>query len=163
MWSACSLSGSQATVELCRRENDGLLSSITFFRSRQVTPKFMAMAANGTRVPVSLADILVLSAFAAVKRCSGGAINVQGLAVGRSDASVADEALLPGVSDFTDDSTPHNAAFQVRREDKQGMLCIALSRNPHVHSLTQQISVHAMPHNVLPTLTWHHIISCTVS
>lgn len=118
------LSGSQATVELCRRENDGLLSSITFFRSRQVTPKFMATATNGTRVPVSLADILVLGAFAAVKRCSGGAINVQGLAVGRSDASVADEALLPSVSDFTNDNTPHNAAFQAMGLNKNDMITL---------------------------------------
>jgi len=87
------LDGSADTVELCRRENDGLVPTIQFFRNRQNNSAFQYNTSSGLQ-KLSLADIIVGAAATAVKQCSGGALVIPHT-VGRPEATVADEGLLP--------------------------------------------------------------------
>jgi hypothetical protein len=102
------LDGSADTVELCRRENDGLVSTIQFFRNRQNNPIFQYNTSTGLQ-KLSLADIIVGGAVTVAKQCSGGALVIP-QTVGRPEAVVADEGLLPSPASILDDGK-HFSAF----------------------------------------------------
>jgi hypothetical protein len=102
------LDGSPDTVELCRRENDGLAPTIQFYRNRQEDPSFQYNTSTGLQ-KLSLADIIVGAAVAAVKQCSGGALAMD-YTVGRPDAVVADDGRLPSPASVLSDEK-HFTAF----------------------------------------------------
>eukprot|EP00775_Hariotina_reticulata_P002170 gene2170-2489_t len=102
------LTGSPNSVELCRRENDGLVPTIQFFRNRQNNLAFQYNTSSGLQ-KLSLADIIVGGAVTAVKQCSGGALVIQHT-IGRPEATVADEGLLPSPADIIDNDK-HFTAF----------------------------------------------------
>ena len=83
-----------------------LLLLLQFFRGRQATAAFQW----GTpKKPVSLADILVAGAAVVVEQCSGQALNITHT-LGRPEAQVADDAMLPSPQSVIDDK--HFAVFQ---------------------------------------------------
>jgi hypothetical protein len=102
------LDGSSDTVELCRRENDNLVPTIQFFRGRQNNVIFQYNTGTGPQ-KLSLADIIVAGAVTAVKQCSGGAVVIPHT-VGRPEATVADEGILPSPADVIDNDK-HFTAF----------------------------------------------------
>jgi len=109
------LVGSRDTNELCRPENDSLMPTIQFFRNRQNDPAFLLP--DGSRV--SLADIIILGAAAAVKSCSGADVSIS-LLVGRPEAIVADVMPLPSPSGLINDK--HFSIFQAMGLNKNDMV-----------------------------------------
>lgn len=78
-----------------------------FLRGRQFTPAFM-WNSSGVLKPLSFADILVASAAVSVNQCSGRAIVAH--SVGRPEATVADEGMLPSPTSIIEDK--HFSVFQ---------------------------------------------------
>jgi len=99
------LAGDQATNELCRQENDSLMPTMQFYRNRQNNPNFKLPSGE----KLSIADIIVLGAAAAVSSCSGGAVDIS-VAVGRVDYLAADDMPLPSPDGVINDR--HNSIFQ---------------------------------------------------
>jgi hypothetical protein len=111
---ALCLPGNKDTNELCRQENDSLLPTIQFFRNRQNNANFKL--SNGDKL--SMADILVLGAATAVHSCSGGELTIE-VAIGRVDATSADDVALPSPGGLIEDK--HNSIFQSMGLNKVSM------------------------------------------
>uniref|UniRef100_A0A383VUW9 Plant heme peroxidase family profile domain-containing protein n=1 Tax=Tetradesmus obliquus TaxID=3088 RepID=A0A383VUW9_TETOB len=116
------LKGSAATVELCRRENDNLHPTIQFLRGRQQRADLtFPDPAGGPNKTLSFADILVASGVAAVKQCSKGRVIIP-YTVGRPEATVADDTLLPSPQGLIEQK--HFEIFQNMGLNKNDMITL---------------------------------------
>ncbi|WIA34647.1 hypothetical protein OEZ86_012963 [Tetradesmus obliquus] len=116
------LKGSAATVELCRRENDNLHPTIQFLRGRQQRADLtFPDPAGGPNKTLSIADILVAAGVAAVKQCSKGRVIIP-YTVGRPEATVADDTLLPSPQGLIEQK--HFEIFQNMGLNKNDMITL---------------------------------------